>query len=171
VRKGHVRSPRPRKSDAVLAAVKGKSAARWPSATLDGHCAQRPYENRSGRGDVARQSNKKMLAYNSLDTNRRIQVQGCRSVFRARNGMTTMARTPVLPEATPVGALSAQSGRFLARTTIDSLRRKAGVRAARLLRPPVRVRDDRQYGAATFDVSVAKALRRRVSAPFPPPAP
>jgi hypothetical protein len=29
--------------------------------------------------------------------------------FRAHNGMTATARTPVLPEATPVGALSAQS--------------------------------------------------------------
>jgi hypothetical protein len=30
--------------------------------------------------------------------------------FRARNGMTAMAVTPALPEATRVGALSAQSG-------------------------------------------------------------
>src|SRR5271166_1096385 len=34
---------------------------------------------------------------------------GRRSLFRARKGIAASARTPVLPEAIPVGALSAQT--------------------------------------------------------------
>src|SRR5262245_17142806 len=52
--------PRSRKSAAVLAAVKGQVAPRWPSATLDRRCAQQPGESRSGRGDVAARPNKEM---------------------------------------------------------------------------------------------------------------
>jgi len=60
----------------VLAPVKGKSLRDGLSAALDGHCAQRLQENQSGRGDVARQSNKEMTGHDGLDNNRPIQVQG-----------------------------------------------------------------------------------------------
>ena len=53
----------------------GQVAARWPSATLDSHSAQRPSKIRSGRGDVAGPI-EQGDAHNTLDRNRPIQVPG-----------------------------------------------------------------------------------------------
>jgi hypothetical protein len=44
-------------------------------------------------------------------------------LFRARNGMTAMARTPLLPEPTLVGALSAQLRRPRPQPAVSALRR------------------------------------------------
>ena len=38
----------------------GRVASRWPSATLDRHCARRPTTARSGRGDGTTWSNEEM---------------------------------------------------------------------------------------------------------------
>jgi hypothetical protein len=48
---------------------------------------------------------------------------GRRSLFRAPNGMAGLARTPVVPEATPVRALSAQLRRPRTRSATSAQRR------------------------------------------------
>ena len=80
-------------------ARQGKAASRWPSAALDGHCAQRPQKIRSGRGDVAGRSNKEMLGHDGLDTNRLIQVLGriarLAEVASGRTGVRAIAVIPL----------------------------------------------------------------------------
>ncbi|MGA9268061.1 MAG: hypothetical protein WBV79_16660, partial [Rhodomicrobium sp.] len=60
----------------MLAPVKGKSLrdGLWPPLTVTARSVRRKI--RSGRGDVASQSNKEMTGHDSLDINRPIQVQG-----------------------------------------------------------------------------------------------
>ncbi len=54
----------------------GQVAARWPSATLDSHSAQRPSKIRSGRGDVAGPIEQGDAPHKTLDRNRPIHVLG-----------------------------------------------------------------------------------------------
>jgi hypothetical protein len=56
-----------------------------------------------------------------------------RSLLRARNGMTALARTPVLPETTPGGAFPAQLRRPRPRSARSAIRRlqPAGMRKYR----------------------------------------
>ena len=75
-RAGHTRVARVRKLDAVLAPVKGKSLRDGLRPPLTATARSIRRKIRSGRGDVARQSNKEMPIYDSLDTNRLIQVPG-----------------------------------------------------------------------------------------------
>jgi hypothetical protein len=58
----------------MLAPVKGKSLCDglWPPLTVTARSVRR--EIRSGRGDVASQSNKEMACHGSLDINRPIQA-------------------------------------------------------------------------------------------------
>ena len=66
----------------MLAPVKGKSLRDGlrPPLTATARSVRRKI--RSGRGDVARQSNKEMPIYDSLDTNRLIQVLGSNLTVR-----------------------------------------------------------------------------------------
>jgi len=63
-----------RKLDAVLATVKGKSLRDGLRPPLTATARSVFRKIRSGQGDVAGQSNKEMNLYDSLDTNRPIQV-------------------------------------------------------------------------------------------------
>ena len=82
---GHIRVARLRKLDAVLAPVKGKSLRDGlrPPLTVTARSVRRKI--RSGRGDVARQSNKEMTGHDGLDTNRHIQVLGRTPRLRGRS--------------------------------------------------------------------------------------
>jgi hypothetical protein len=68
---------------------------------------------RRPRGSAARRSPRSRRSKTggpgpALRVSRVNVLLGRRSLVRARNGMAALARTPIFPEATPVGALSAQ---------------------------------------------------------------
>ena len=91
-------SPRPSKSGAVLAAVKGKSLRDGLRPPLTAAPRSAFAKIRSGRGDVAGQSNKEMPGNNSLDTNRPIQVQRrIARLQRVASGRTGVRAKAVIP--------------------------------------------------------------------------